>query len=234
MLLGFKPQDNIFIYLTKDRERFELKLGYIPVFVPSRDGCLELHETLFDLRSLLRDRKVAYGTTSDEAFAAIKYLRSLPPTDEFDLAINDLKAFLDSKRNQRKNEYLIKMIDLYGSENGLTLFNAIKERQFRFPAFQLRENATANLINRIMKEFPGASSGYHHTSNYRSILDQAHRLGGSKFRSMLVKVVEQTPLMEQRLDTAIQAVKYLETRPVHYSTEDLDRHASKLEFCAHW
>lgn len=211
MILGFKPQDDIYIFRTKDGNRFEMKIRYIiHIFVPSRDGTETMHRTIFDLKTLLFKHKVAFGTTADEAFAAIKYLRTLPPTDEFDGCIAILQQFLNDNRRDRKQDYLIRMVELYGREIGATLFTAIGKREFRFPAFHLREEATAKFVKNVLDNYPGVASSTKHIDRFESLVAMCHRCGGSKFSSMVRKTVDENPCMKFRIDSALQAAKYIE------------------------
>ena len=211
MILGFKPQIDTYTFLTKSGDKFDLRLRWVHIDVPSRDGTETMHRTIFDLKTLILKRQVAYGTTADEAFAAIKFLRSLPPTDEFDLAIQDLQKFLNDNRKVRTYDYLARMIELYGREIGATLFTAIGKKEFKFPAFHLREKATADFVKRVLNEYPGVAGCTRHIAQYESLIAHCHRCGGSKFSAMIRQTVRDNPAMKHRVDSGLQAAKYIET-----------------------
>ena len=223
MIIGYKPQLNIYTFKAKDGSKFELKLGWQSIRVPSRNGSETWKHTIFDLKSLILNHKVAIGTTADEAFAALRFLQTLPETDEFECATSILRQYLSDTRQRRTNDYLLTMVELYGREIGTVLFTAVGKHAFMFPAFHLRNKNTADLVLKIMEKFPGVCSAYRHCTNSESLLNAAHRCGGSKFRSLIASAMG--PFSKQdvidQLDSALQAVKYLET---YYDEQCADKY----------
>ena len=223
MIIGYKPQLNIYTFKAKDGSKFELKLGWQSIRVPTRDGSETWKHSIFDLKTLILNHKVAVGTTADEAFAALRFLQDLPETDELNHAINILRQYLSDTRQRRTNDYLLTMVELYGREIGTVLFTAVGKHAFTFPAFYLRNKSTADLVLKITEKFPGVCSTYRHCSNSESLLNAAHRCGGSKFRGLIGSAMGTSSKQDviDQLDSALQAVKYLET---YYDEQCADKY----------
>jgi hypothetical protein len=222
MIIGYKPQLNIYTFEAKDGSKLELELGWQSIRVPSRDGSETWRRTIFDLKTLVLNHKVAIGTTADEAFAALRFLQTLPETDEIECAMSILRQYLSDTRQRRTNDYLLTMVELYGRDIGTVLFTAVGKHEFVFPAFHLRNKNTADLVLKIMEKFPGVCSAYRHCSNSESLLNAAHRCGGSKFRSLIASAMGKQSKQDiiAQLDSALQAVKYLET---YYNEQSADK-----------
>jgi len=158
MILGYNFIDRTATVLAYDGTRFTTPFRLEKVTIPVREGGY-LQYGFFDWKSLIADRKVRVGTTADEATAAMKEIREWPDCDDKLHLISILQNWLSDERIRRKDMYIATMIALYGERRGRILSKAIHNHELvGFPAFYLREDAVANLVNFLVDRCCGLAS----------------------------------------------------------------------------
>ena len=204
--------DNQMIIKDMNGEKFAVPLDKCVVHIPSRDGTGGTRLAWFDMNELMKNNKVNPRTTADEASGALKLIGDWPDCPEKSLAISTIKQYLDSKRDERRDETIIIMTSLYGPELALKLSKGVREHAFSFPCYFLKESAFAKIVVGFIDNYRGCVSAASYAPKTKQAAIQVCQMfGGSKCRCWLAQALQITKLAEDRIRPIFETVKYLET-----------------------
>ena len=210
MIVGIKD-DNMIIKDSRG-DKFSVKLNRCIVDVPARDGTGKYKIGWFNMKMLLMESKVDPRTTADEASAALKLCYDWPNCPEKSLAIKTIKRYLDTKRDERRDETIIIMTSLYGPDIALKLSKGVRDLAFHFPCFFLKEAGFAKIVLGLVTDFRGTGSAVQFPpKNAHAALEVCQMFGGSKCMCWMRDILRQTRLDEKRIPAIFEVVKYLET-----------------------
>lgn len=197
---------------TPDGERFSIKAGWTRVSVPTRDGTGSTKMALFDMERLFRTGQVRTGTTADEAFAAMKLIREMPRCQETARAIFVIKRYLDVLREQRRDQSIAVMTELYGASIATKLSRGYRDKAFRFPGYFLRETGFAHIVCELLNQWPGMSVMVYRTpTTFKQAVHACYNSKGSKCSVWMDKTLKRNVVAENRIGPIFDTVKYLET-----------------------
>ena len=192
-------------------DKFYVQLGLQPVEVPRRDGTGEYKTTMFDMTMLMLKGCVRDGTSADTAAGALKLLGTYPECPEINMACRIIKRFLDSQRERRRDETILTMAALYGQHNTLKISEGIRNHQFDFPVWYLKETGFAKAVNTLITEYPGTASAMAFAPWQFSQLQRACAIFGGSVCSHKMKVLFETlHLDESRIKPVFEVAKFLE------------------------
>lgn len=217
MLVGIK-NDRItgrtaeYIIETPEGERFSIKTGWTHVKVPTRDGTGRTKGALFDMESLFLKGHVRTGTTADEAFAAMKLIREMPRCLETSRAVFVIKKYLDSCREQRRDQSIAVMTELYGAEVATKLSRGYRDKAFRFPGYYLRETGFAKVVCDLIDQWSGLSVMVYKTPRtFEQAIHACYNSKGSKCAVWMRKTLESNLVAEDRIGPIFDTVRYIES-----------------------
>ena len=101
--------DDKVIIKTATGDKFAIPTIGVFVDVPTRDGTGNTMRRWFNMKELLLKNRVDPRTTADEASGALRICHEWLDCPEKSLAIRTIKQFLDSKREERRDETLLIM-----------------------------------------------------------------------------------------------------------------------------
>ena len=193
-----------------DKSTFQVNADLIPVEVPTRDGTGKKKTVLFDMHLLLFEGKIPSTTSSDAAYAAMKIVEGWPECQEKGMCLFILKKHLFSKKSERRDMAVIQMASLYGAEVATKISKGIRTHAFSFPAWWIREDEFAILLNALLK-YPGCAS----TSSLMPIsvngaITVARSYCGSKCECDVKKALGKLH-HEDYINAAFRVARYIET-----------------------
>ena len=193
-------------------ETFNIRCGYRRMTVPRRGDNGQPTTVIFNLSELIEDRKVPFGTTSDEVYAAIGVINAeMESSEEKSRSLFLLNNYLKKTKAQRCNKYLLEMGALYEPRVGLLLYNAVGNGEFRFPAYYIREKEVATLVNTLLN-YPGVSSSSSYIPrNWDKLVQCAGMYGNSKAHCAVIKLRRELHLDDRRVEAAFLIARYVET-----------------------
>ena len=217
MLVGIKNDRSTgrpveYIVATPEGERFSIKAGWTFVKVPTRDGTGGTKHALFDMERLFLKGHVRPGTTADEAFAAMKLIRTLPCCQETSRAIFVIKKYLDRCREQRRDQSVAEMTELYGAEVATKLSRGYRDKAFSFPGYYLRETGFAHVVCDLIGQWPGLSGMVYKTPRtFEQAIHACYNSKGSKCSVWMRKTLESNLVAEDRIGPIFDTVRYIES-----------------------
>lgn len=204
--------DDKVIIKTATGDKFAIPTIGVFVDVPTRDGTGGSMRRWFNMKELLLKNRVDPRTTADEASGALRICHEWLDCPEKSLAIRTIKSYLDSKREERRDETLLIMAELYGRDIASKLSKGVREHQFFFPCYYLKEAGFAKIVVNLYKNFTGcASACYFPPNSKESALKVCEMFGGSKCVCWMRSALQTTKLAEDRIKAVFETVKYLET-----------------------
>lgn len=210
MIVGIK--DNNMIIQASNGDKFAVKLDRCIVDIPARDGTGKMKCGWFDMRELLMKNHINPRTTADEAGAALRVCGGWLDCPEKALAIRTIKKYLDSKREERRDETVALMTSLYGLDIALKLSKGVRELAFHFPCYYLKESGFSKIVLGLLNDWRGcASASYYPPRTVSGALQVCQMTGGSKCRVWMRDILRNTKLDEKRIPAVFETVKYLET-----------------------
>ena len=233
MIVGQRGERTLIIedYLG---ERFEFEIGYRRLTIPNRDESGQERTVIFNMSDLIEKKRVPVGTTADEAYAVLRIVREMPRCSERTYSEALIKNYLTQHRRQRTEEYLLRLGELYGAINGDCLFHAVHAKQFRFPAYFMREDETAKLVHLLIDEYPGvASSSSYVPDSWQKAIEYAEIYGNSKFRCALIKARRELHLDNRRIGAAWDIARYLEKHRDDGHVDDGNQKISQIGNVVH-
>ena len=219
------------IIKTNTGDKFVIPTAGVFVDVPTRDGTGGSMRRWFNMKELLLKNRVDPRTTADEASGALRICHEWLDCPEKSLAIRTIKQFLDSKREERRDETLLIMAELYGRDIASKLSKGVRERKFFFPCYFLKEAGFAKIVVNLYRNFTGCASAcqlkivvnlYRNFTgcasacqfppkNSSSAIRVCEIFGGSKCTCWMRDALRTTKLADDRIKAAFETVKYLET-----------------------
>lgn len=204
--------DDKVIIKTATGDKFAISTIGVFVDVPTRDGTGNTMRRWFNMKELLLKNRVDPRTTADEASGALRICHEWLDCPEKSLAIRTIKQFLDSKREERRDETLLIMAELYGRDIASKLSRGVRERKFFFPCYFLKEAGFAKIVVNLYRNFTGCASACQFPpKNSSSAIRVCEIFGGSKCTCWMRDALRTTKLADDRIKAAFETVKYLET-----------------------
>ena len=189
---------------------FQVQADLTPVEVPKRDGTGDKKLEFFDMHQLLMEGRIPPTTNSDAAYAVLQMVRTWPDSRERDTCQWLLQRYLYAKKSERRDMAVIQMASLYGAGVATKISKGIRTHAFSFPAWWIREDDFAMLLNAILK-YPGCAS----TSSLMPIskdgaITVATRFGGSKCACDVKKALNKLS-KEDYINAVWRVAYYIET-----------------------
>ena len=163
------------IIKTSTGDKFVIPTAGVFVDVPTRDGTGGSMRRWFNMKELLLKNRVDPRTAADEASGALRLCHEWLDCPEKSLAIRTIKQFLDSKREERRDETLLIMAELYGRDIASKLSKGVREHQFFFPCYYLKEAGFAKIVVNLYKNFTGCASACYLSSEQQRVSTQSVR-----------------------------------------------------------
>lgn len=198
---------------AKDGTRFEADMKGTVVMVPARDGSGGTVPGVFNFGRLILENKISSVTTADEATSALHIIkRNWPTCQEKYRAIGIIVRFLSDKREERRDDAVMKLVELYGVKRAKKLSEAVRKHRFWFPAFYMRETAVADVVKYLLDSCPGCAGSTQWSPNNKNTAEHvvsmycdSKKLGGFK------KLMNASTIDESRIQPIFDIAKFLET-----------------------
>lgn len=196
-----------------DDNVFEVNLADKRIMVPCRDGSGNKMPSIFDFGELLLNGKISSLATADEATSAMfRIRRTWNDSPEKSRALDILSKFLTGKRQERRDDIVIKLVELYGADRARKLSIGVRTHKFWFPIFYMREEGVANCVKYLLDDCTGVASTCQWTpSSKKSAIEVVSMYCSSSKKSVgFRQLLEKSGLAENRIKPVFDIARYLE------------------------
>ena len=146
-------------------------------------------------------------------FLLLRYItRKWLDCPEKNRAVSILMKFLGDKREERRDDAVMKLVELYGVDVAKKLSAGVRKHVFWFPAFYMREEPVAKVVLYLLDKCSGAASSCQWTPSTiatacRFMMTATNSKNAVGFRQL----IQNLGIAESRIRPIFDIVKYLET-----------------------
>ena len=197
---------------SRDGSIFEVNLSDHIVRIPARDGTGGTTVGVFDFGKLLLNGEIPRNTSADEATSALYIIRrKWMDCPEKHLAISIIMRYLADKREERRDDAVMKLVELYGVDRAKKLSAGVRKHAFWFPAFYMREEPVAKCVVYLVDNCRGCAGACQWTPSSReAALRFVSTATNSKSAVGFRQLINSLNIAESRIRPIFDIAKYLE------------------------